>query len=164
MATPQDNLHYNTRKIDGYNVPFNFIISEREAGKSTYIWLNKCYKAWKEKGETTLVVRRKVVHITSTYIDDISKIINKFTDDNVKFKYTSSSLKDGITDDTRNHEHGHAVQNAVYGVLMPFIVCIPSATRYWCRRTKDPSTLPPYDSVWFERQATEWGSKYIKGY
>ena len=73
-------------------------------------------------------------------------------------------VSQGGTDDTRNHEHGHAVQNAVYGVLMPFIVCIPSATRYWYRRTRDPSTLPPYDSVWFERQATEWGSKYIKGY
>ena len=98
MATPQDNLHYNTRKIDGYNVPFNFIISEREAGKSTYIWLNKCYKAWKEKGETTLVIRRKVVHITNSYINDISKIINKFTDDNVHFKFASSSIKDGIVD------------------------------------------------------------------
>lgn len=67
----------------------------------------------------------------------------------------------GASQHTKNHEHGHAVQNAVYGVLMPFIVAIPSAVRYWYRRGKDPSTLPPYDSAWFEGQATEWGDKYI---
>lgn len=65
------------------------------------------------------------------------------------------------TEDTKNHELGHALQNAVYGVLMPFIVSIPSAVRYWYRRGKDPATLPHYDSVWFEGQASEWGSKYI---
>lgn len=94
----RDNIHYNTRKIDGYNLPFNFIISEREAGKSTAVWLDKSYKAFKENGETTLVVRRKVVHITKSYIDDIAKIINKFTDDNVHFSYASSSIDDGIVD------------------------------------------------------------------
>lgn len=64
------------------------------------------------------------------------------------------------TDATKNHELGHALQNAVYGVLMPFIVSIPSAIRYWYRRFQDCSTLPPYDSIWFERQATEWGNIY----
>lgn len=65
------------------------------------------------------------------------------------------------TENTQNHEHGHALQNAVYGVFMPFIISIPSAVRYWYRRGKDPATLPPYDAVWFEAQATEWGNKYI---
>ena len=73
-------------------------------------------------------------------------------------------VSQGGTEDTLNHEHGHAVQNAVYGFLMPFIVSIPSATRYWYRRTQDPSTLPPYDSIWFEGQATEWGNNYMKRY
>lgn len=63
---------------------------------------------------------------------------------------------------TKNHELGHAVQNAVYGVFMPFIVSIPSAVRYWYRRGQDPYTLPPYDAVWFERQATEWGNLFIR--
>ena len=94
----RDDLHYTTRKIDGYNMPFNFIISEREAGKSTAIWLDKAYKAFKEKKYTTLVIRRKVVHITKSYIDDICKIINKFTDDKVTFKYALSTLKEGIVD------------------------------------------------------------------
>ena len=37
----RDNIHYSTRKIDGYNLPFNFVISERELGKSTTIILDK---------------------------------------------------------------------------------------------------------------------------
>jgi len=94
----RDNIHYTTRKIDGYNLPFNFIISEREAGKSTAIWLDKAYKSFKENGQTTLVIRRKVVHITKSYIDDIEQIINKFTDDKVLFEYPLSSIKDGIVD------------------------------------------------------------------
>ena len=94
----RDNIHFNTRKIDGYNLPFNFIISEREAGKSTAIWLDKCYKAFKENGQTSLVIRRKITHITKAYIDDIAQIINKFTDDNIVFEYAQSSLKDGICD------------------------------------------------------------------
>lgn len=93
----RDTIHYSSRKIDGYNLPFNFIISEREAGKSTDIWL-KVYKEWREKGSTALVVRRKIVHITKAYIDDIAQIINKFTDDNVKFEYSISTIKDGIVD------------------------------------------------------------------
>lgn len=94
----RDKIHYTTRKIDGYNLPFNFIISEREAGKSTAIWLDKVYKAFREKGQSSIVIRRKVVHITKSYIDDIAKIINKFTDDKVIFSYAISTIKDGIVD------------------------------------------------------------------
>ena len=94
----RDNIHFNCRKIDGYNLPFNFIISEREAGKSTAIWLDKAYKSFKEGNHTTLVVRRKITHITKSYIDDIAEIINKFTDDRVVFEYNASSLKEGLVD------------------------------------------------------------------
>lgn len=40
--------------------------------------------------------------------------------------------------DTRAHEAGHGLQNILLGPLMPFIVSIPSATRYWlfCRDDK----------------------------
>ena len=93
----RDNIHFNTRKIDGYNLPFNFIISEREAGKSTAIWL-KAYKEFVENESTILVIRRKVVHITKAYIDDIAQIINKFTDDKVVFQYSQSTIKEGIVD------------------------------------------------------------------
>lgn len=94
----RDNIHYTTRKIDGYNLPFNFIISEREAGKSTAIWLDKVYKGFKEHGWTSIVVRRNVNDITDSYINDMSEIINKFTNDNVIFKFSSASIKSGIVD------------------------------------------------------------------
>lgn len=99
----RDNIHFNSRQIDGYNLPFNFIISEREAGKSTDIWL-KAYSKFKEDESTTLVIRRKITHITKSYIDDIAQIINKFTDDNVKFEYAITSLKEGITDISINNK------------------------------------------------------------
>jgi predicted small integral membrane protein len=38
---------------------------------------------------------------------------------------------DSASDPTKNHEHGHGFQNAVLGPLFPFLVAIPSATRYW---------------------------------
>ena len=64
-----------------------------------------------------------------------------------------------------DHEYGHAIQNCMYGPLMPFVVNLPSSVRYWYRRAKEASGNPPkseYDAVWFERQATKLGRKYIK--
>ncbi len=67
---------------------------------------------------------------------------------------------------TLNHEFGHSLQNCCYGFLMPFIVCIPSAIRYWYRklRYQKRNILPPtcYDDAWFEGQATRWGTKMIQ--
>ena len=66
------------------------------------------------------------------------------------------------------HEHGHALQNTLFGVFMPFVVCIPSAVRYWYReylqRIKGVkhSELPDYDSIWFEGQATRIGEKFMQ--
>ena len=65
---------------------------------------------------------------------------------------------------TKNHELGHSIQNCKYGFMMPFIVCIPSAARYWYRELRDRRGLPnetPYDAIWFEGEATELGYKYI---
>lgn len=62
------------------------------------------------------------------------------------------------------HEFGHAIQNCIFGPLTPFIVCIPSAIRYWYRelcyykRGKKPKT--DYDDIWFEGQATRLGMKF----
>ena len=93
----QDNIHFSLRTINGYNLPFNFIISEREAGKSTAIWLQS-YDTWCKEGKTTLVIRRKVVHITKAYIDDICQIIRKFRDESCMFEYSQSTIKEGIVD------------------------------------------------------------------
>lgn len=72
-----------------------------------------------------------------------------------------------MTDDAslKNHEYGHAIQNCFYGPLMPFIVCIPSFVRYWYREIRRKLGLgnkTGYYDIWFERQASEWGEKYIE--
>ena len=62
------------------------------------------------------------------------------------------------TEHTKLHEAGHGIQNIIFGPLMPFVVCIPSAIRYWYRiYSKKPQ--PPYDSIWFEGWATRLGEK-----
>lgn len=121
---------------------------------------------------------------------------------------------------TKYHESGHGLQNLIWGPLMPFVISIPSAVRYWLREM--PTRLKksifnliflvaslilttglacitglifhwhwvtigieilriyftlisiwltlfeiprynqgyvPYDSIWFEGQATTWGTK-----
>ena len=68
---------------------------------------------------------------------------------------------------TKNHEHGHAIQNCYFGFLTPFLITIPSAVRYWYRELKyhKKGIVPPtdYDDIWFEGQATELGTDYVCG-
>ncbi|MBQ6823172.1 MAG: hypothetical protein IJP27_00825 [Clostridia bacterium] len=66
-------------------------------------------------------------------------------------KYASERLK--------NHEFGHSIQNCYFGFLMPLIVNLPSTLRFWYR-TLFKITHPPYDSIWFEGQATRLGTWY----
>ncbi len=65
------------------------------------------------------------------------------------------------------HEHGHGLQNIVWGPLMPFVITIPSAIRWhWRRhliRKGRGDTLPPYDEIWFEHQASALGQAFIQG-
>ena len=39
----------------------------------------------------------------------------------------------GSSNHTKLHECGHSLQNMILGPLFPFVVAIPSATRYWLR-------------------------------
>ena len=61
------------------------------------------------------------------------------------------------------HEAGHAIQNCYFGPLMPFLISIPSSIRYRVHRIKGKRglPLPPYDSIWFEGQATRLGRQYF---
>lgn len=69
----------------------------------------------------------------------------------------------GASPRLKNHEHGHALQNCKYGPFMPFVVSAPSTCRYWYRRAVEKrKKLPPYDSVWFEADATKRGTEYVK--
>ena len=67
----------------------------------------------------------------------------------------------GAPDTLKMHEFGHSIQNCMWGVLMPFVVVLPSMTRYWLREIKAAhgANLPPYDAVWFEGQATRLGTE-----
>lgn len=64
---------------------------------------------------------------------------------------------------TKNHEYGHSLQNAILGPFMPFIVGIPSAIRYWVFviRRRLGKQNPRYESIWFEAQATKWGTDTV---
>ena len=65
------------------------------------------------------------------------------------------------------HEYGHFMQNAMFGILCPFLVDIPSAVRYHYREyiyKKDKLKyfiLPDYYSIWFEKQANKLGERGI---
>ena len=88
-----DNIHYSLNKLLSYNKPFNFVISAREAGKSTAVWLY-AYKKFKQ-GYTTLVIRRLIADITDTYVNDIESLLNKFLDKPVELEYRKGEIKDG---------------------------------------------------------------------
>lgn len=69
---------------------------------------------------------------------------------------------------TKAHEVGHgSLQNWVFGPLTVFVCTIPGVIRFWYRHLvvklgkKKTSDLPPYESIWFERTATEWGYKFV---
>ena len=70
----------------------------------------------------------------------------------------------GASKTMKNHETGHGIQNIKYGVLMPFLVAIPSAIRYWYReirrRIGKPCTTGYYD-IWFEAEASKLGEQFM---
>ncbi len=65
----------------------------------------------------------------------------------------------------KEHEHGHSIQNCYYGPLM-LLVNLQSSTRYLYRRgirkILPRKKLPPYDSVWYEAEATQLGHDYME--
>ncbi len=73
---------------------------------------------------------------------------------------------DTSTDRITYHEAGHGIQNIILGPFMLPIVSIPSFLRYhyrnFLRRRHPERQLPPYDSIWFEGQATRLGSYFFK--
>lgn len=62
---------------------------------------------------------------------------------------------------TRRHEFGHSLQNILFGPFQIFLVAIPSAVRYWYRRSFPEKVKTAYDDIWFEGTATKWGTKAI---
>lgn len=66
---------------------------------------------------------------------------------------------------TIHHEHGHFIQNFYFGPFM-ILIQLASIIRYWYRvyiQKTNPekyATLPEYDAIWFEGQASGLGYKY----
>ena len=95
----RDNLHYSFRPIDGYNKAINIVISPREPGKTTSMWMDKIYLPWKKNHRPWIFLVRQAVEIDEALIESIfSTNINKFTDDNVKPIYKPSTFSSGIVD------------------------------------------------------------------
>lgn len=62
---------------------------------------------------------------------------------------------------TMEHEHGHSIQNCLYGPFM-LIFSICSVFRYHYRNIMERLNKPcktKYDDFWFEGQATNWGNE-----
>lgn len=62
-----------------------------------------------------------------------------------------------------SHESGHGLQNIIWGPLMLFVISIPSMIRFYYRQHLESKgvILKPYDSIWFEGQASNWGWEYV---
>ena len=73
---------------------------------------------------------------------------------------------DSSTEHVTYHEAGHGLQNIVLGPLMLPLVSIPSFLRYhyrnFLKRRHPERKLPPYDAIWFERQATKLGKYWLQ--
>lgn len=78
------------------------------------------------------------------------------------FMFTGKNVPERI----KAHEHGHSIQNCYYGPFMPLLVNVPSSSRFWYRKAAEKlcpgRKLPPYDSAWFEAEASALGREYMK--
>lgn len=77
--------------------------------------------------------------------------------------YTTTCPDEDWFEHTRRHEFGHSLQNLIWGPLMLFVIAIPSFIRYHYQNYRSKKGLPnkEYDAIWFEGQATKWGTKAI---
>lgn len=94
-----DNIHWNGSKLLSLEKAFNFAISGRIPGKSTFC-LKMLYRGWYEKDQRFIYIKRLMADLTSSTIDDIAKVLNKFLDDDSKIKliYSKGDLKSGVCD------------------------------------------------------------------
>ena len=103
-----DDMHMtreDIRAIDGYGKPFNFLMSAREWGKSTALWLLKSFAAWLSNRRPWIYLTRTSVEISDALIDTIFETnINKWVDEPVKAQYKTGDFASGIVDVSINGE------------------------------------------------------------
>lgn len=93
----RDNLHFNWNGTLGYQKTYNFTIGSRESGKSVDSWMH-IYNAYKKWSRPSIVLRRRQADITSAYIDDTEKLLNKFLDTPIQLVYIKGDVKTGVVD------------------------------------------------------------------
>ena len=95
--TGGDNLHIDSdiQKIDGYNKKDNFIVSEREPGKTTLMW-KMIYNAYVNQNRPSIILKRYLTDISESYLEDSETLISEFTNQKIKFNYKKADLKSGL--------------------------------------------------------------------
>ena len=119
-----------------------------------------------------LFLKKKVVRVEKFVHERIVIIGNNWGGMNLGMvSFVADEMGDSWTQHTKCHETGHSFQNAIFGPLHIFIVCIPSVIRYWYRNwyTKKHKqdinfNLPPYSLIWFEGSADLIGQEYYEKY
>ena len=84
-----DNIHINFNTIDGHNKTFNYILSPREDGKTTMFVASKAWRAFKNKGLSTMILCRQVNEVTTDLLETYTDLIHEFIDDSIKFTFPS---------------------------------------------------------------------------
>lgn len=80
-----------------YNKVWNFAVGERESGKTVDSWF-LLFNAYIYEHRPSIVLRRRIADMTTTYIDDIENVLNKFLDRKVQLLYLKGDVKQGIVD------------------------------------------------------------------
>ena len=93
----RDKLHFRWGLTLSYNKTWNFVIGERESGKSVDSWF-LLYNAFIKEGRPSLVLRRRIADITPAYIEDTTNVLNKFLDEPIQLVYMKGDIKSGIID------------------------------------------------------------------
>lgn len=94
-----DDIHWNGSKLLSLDKAFNFAISGRIPGKSTF-FLKMLYRQWYEKNRRFIYIKRLMADVTTSMVDDIARVLNKFLDEDskIKFIYSKGDLKSGVCD------------------------------------------------------------------
>lgn len=93
----RDNLHFRWGETLSYNKIWNFVIGQRESGKTVDSWL-MIWSAFHYQNRPSIVFRRLIADISSVYIEDIEKVLNKFLETPVQLVYMKGDIKQGILD------------------------------------------------------------------
>ena len=93
----RDNLHFKWGPTFTFNKPWNFAIGERESGKTTDSWW-QVWSAFHYEGRPSVVLRRRTADITTAYIEDAEKVLNKFLEEPIQLLYMKGDINKGIVD------------------------------------------------------------------